>query len=345
MSRRGTASEGSTAIVAVKVGPVRPRRVNLRVNPWIRFAVRRSARLVVSLWVLVTFAAFIIHLVPGDPVRKALGINASADVVASTRHDLGLDQSVPAQYWDYLGHLIHGDLGRSLSSGLPVDETISELLPNTILLALIAFGVTILVAVPLGLIMAVLTQNGRRRPLELAYTTVSIVLGSIPEFLLGVALVYLLGVRTHLLPVAGQQGVASYVMPVLALSLGAIVGISRIVRVEILSVLERDYMRTARLKRLPGWKLYVRHALPNALTATATIAGLLLGGLIAGTVLVETIFAWPGLGQVFVTAITSYDFTMVQALVLVYGGLVLVINFLVDLLLAVVDPQTTIRES
>lgn len=318
---------------------------SISVHPWVRFMGRRILRLLISLWALVTFSFLIIHLVPGDPIRKALGINASASLVEATRHSLGLDQPIYEQYWHYLQHLGHGDFGSSLATGLPVKSTITDLLPNTLFLAVLAFVVTIAMAIPMGLAMAILTQNGRHRRTELVYTAGSIVVGAIPEFLLAVALVYLLAIRVRIFPIAGESGPASFVLPVASLSLGAIVGIARIVRVETLSVLDADFIRTARLKRLRGWKVYLRHALPNALTATVTIAGLLLGGLISGTILVETIFAWPGLGQSLVKAVTGSDYPMTEALVLVYGGLVLIINFAVDVLLSVIDPQSTIRES
>lgn len=306
---------------------------------------RRGLRLLISLWILVTFSFLIVHLVPGDPVRKSLGINASASLVAQTRHSLGLDDPLTTQYAHYLRDLAHGRLGTSLNSGLSVSSTIGDELPNTLLLASVSFVIVIVIAIPIGLGMAVLTRNGRRRYMELGYTTGAVLLGTVPDFFLAVALVYLFAVRTHLLPVAGEAGPSSFVLPVTALSLGAVATVSRIVRVEVLAVLGQDYIRTARAKRLRSSRVYFRHALPNAVTATLTVSGLLLAGLVAGSVLVESIFAWPGLGRQFVTSITNYDYPLVQALVLVYGGMVLCIHFAVDVLLALIDPRSTIRET
>jgi len=193
--------------------------------------------------------------------------------------------------------------------------------------------------------MAVLTRGGRRRGAELTYTSLAVVIGAIPEFLLGVVLVYLFAVSVQLLPIAGKSGPSSYILPVAALSFGAIAALSRIVRVETLSVLGEDFVRTARAKRLPGRMIYLRHALPNAVTATLTIGGLLLSSLVTGTVIVETIFAWPGLGQSLVTSILTKDYPLMQGIVLVYGGMVLVINLLVDVVLATIDPRSTILDA
>ncbi|WP_029136830.1 ABC transporter permease [Nakamurella lactea] len=330
-----------TASTAVEQSPSeRPQR-----SPWLGFLLRRTVRLVVSLFALITFAFLIIHLVPGDPVRKALGLNASPELVSSIRAELGFDLPLWQQYLKYLGDLFSGNLGVSLASRLPVGETIGNLLPNTLLLAVIAFVVVMVIAVPLGMLMAVLTQNGRRRGVELSFTTVSIVVSAIPEFLLAVGLVYLFAVTNPWFPIAGMDGPASFVLPVAALALGPIAAMSRIVRVEALAVLGLDFIRTARAKRLPAWRIYLRHALPNALTATLTLSGLLLSGLVAGTVLVETIFAWPGLGPSLVSSILDNDYPLVQAIVLVYGGLVLLINFVVDILLGLADPRSTIKET
>lgn len=317
----------------------------LLANGWVRFAARRLWILVLSIWLLVTFAFGMIHLIPGDPVRAALGFTADPALVAARRAELGLDQPLLTQYWNYLGQLVHGDLGTSLQSRLPVYQVISDRLPNTLALAGITFVVTVLIAVPLGIGMAILTQHGRRRSTELSYTGVAMVLAAIPEFLLAVILVYLFAVKFQLLPIAGQTGLSSFILPVAAMSIGSAAAISRIVRVEMLAVLGQDFIRTAGGKRLRPSRVYLRHALPNALTATLTLAGLLLSGLVAATVLVESIFAWPGLGPTMVSSILNKDYPMVRAIVLIYGGLVLLINLVVDIALALVDPRSAIREA
>jgi ABC-type dipeptide/oligopeptide/nickel transport system permease component len=314
-------------------------------SPWLRFAARRTGRLLVSLWVLVTASFLMIHLIPGDPVRAALGPTAPATLVAARRASLGLDDPLLVQYLHHLQGLFTGDLGRSLASQLPVSRVIGQRLPATVQLALLAFLATLALAVPLGVLMGVLTRGGRRRGGELAFSAGSVVVGSVPEFLLGVGLVYVFGVELGWFPVAGQHGPSSYVLPVLALALGPAAALARIMRVEMLTVLQADYVRTARAKRLPAPAIYLRHALPNALTSTITLGGLLLSALVAGTVLVENVFAWPGLGTTIVSSILRKDYPVVQGIVLVYGSVVLLVNLGVDVLLALLDPRSTIRES
>jgi len=298
----------------------------------------------VSLWVLVTASFLMIHLIPGDPVRAALGPTAPAALVAAKRAEMGLDDPLLVQYWHYLQDLLTGDLGTSIVSQLPVSEVVSQRLPATLQLALLGFLVAVLVAVPLGVTMGVLTRRGHGRRTELAFTTTSVVLGTIPDFLVAVGLVYVFGVNLGWLPVAGNDTPSAYVMPVIALAIGPAAILSRIIRVEMVTVLQADFVRTARAKRLPARTVYLRHALPNALTASLTIGGLILSAMVAGTVLVENVFAWPGLGSTIVSSILNKDYQVVQAVVLVYGVGVLLVNTLVDVALAVLDPRSMIRE-
>ena len=314
-------------------------------SAWPRFALRRLGRLLVSVWVLVTAAFLMIHLIPGDPVRAALGVAAPPALVEARREALGLNAPLWLQYGRYLRDLVTGDLGSSTITGLPVSQVISDRLPATLELAVGAFVLAVAVSVPLGLGMAVLTRGGRRRRGELAFTSSSVVLAAVPEFLVAVGLVYVFSVALGWAPVAGRSGPGSYLLPVVALAIGPAAALARIVRVETLAVLQADYIRTARAKRLPNRLVYLRHALPNALTATITIGGLLLSGLVAGTVLVENVFAWPGLGSTIVQSILAKDYPVVQAVVLVYGLGVLLVNLAVDVALALLDPRSTIRVS
>jgi peptide/nickel transport system permease protein len=309
-----------------------------------RFALRRAARLLVSLWVLVTAAFFMIRAVPGDPVRAALGITAPPDLVAAKRAEFGLDDPLWKQYVHYLNNLVHGDLGTSFVTQLPVRQMVSQRLPATAELAVAAFVVAVLIAIPVGLAIAAATRRGRGRRTEVVFAGTSVVLGTIPDFFLGVGLVYIFGVSMHALPVAGRDGFTSFILPVVSLAIGPAAVLARIVRVEVLAVLETDYIRTARAKRIRPFRIYLAHALPNAVTATLTIGGLLLGSLVAGTVLVENVFAWPGLGSTIVSSITAKDFPMVQATVLVYGVGVLLINTVVDIALAILDPRSAIGD-
>jgi len=316
-----------------------------RRSPWLGFAVRRFARLLISMWVLVTASFFMIHLIPGDPVRAALGKYASSELVQAQRHSLGLDDPVPVQYVHHLQALASGDFGVSIQSSLPVSQIITQRLPATAEIALLSFALIVVIAVPVGVGMAAFTQGGRHGGTQLAFTSTSVLLAVIPDFLFAVGLVYLFAVKLHWLPIAGKSDWRSYVLPVLSLTAGATAVLCRIVRVETLAVLGEDYIRTARAKRLRARAVYFRHALPNALTATLTFGGLLLTGLLAGTVLIENVFVWPGLGTIIVSSIEQNDYPVVQGLIVVYGAMVLIVNLLVDLLLALLDPRSTIRGS
>ncbi|MEO6510650.1 MAG: ABC transporter permease [Nocardioides sp.] len=329
--------------VAPPVGPATPRSGEASL-PWVWFGVRRLTRLVVSLWILVTASFLMLHLIPGDPVRGALGPTAPAALVAAKRAEMGLDDPLLVQYWHYVQHLFTGDLGTSLVSQLPVSQIVSQRLPATLQLALLGFLSAVVVAVPLGVAMGVLTRRGHGRRTELAFTTTSVVLGIVPDFLVGVLLVYVFGVNLGWLPVAGNDTPSAYLLPVLSLAIGPAAILARIVRIEMVTILEADFVRTARAKRLTKRRIYLGHALPNALTASLTLGGLILSAMVAGTVLVENVFAWPGLGSTIVSSILTKDYQLVQAIVIVYGAGVLLVNTLVDLALALLDPRSMIRE-
>jgi len=296
----------------------------------------------VSLVVLLTLTFAMIHVIPGDPVRTSLGLTAPAQLVKQRRAQLGLDKPLYQQYFDYADRAVHGDFGTSLASGEPITEIVQTRLPTTLRLAGLSFLFAVLVGVPLGVLGAARTRDGRRPYSELAFTATTGAFASIPSFLLAVALIYLFGIKWRELPVAGEGGVSYYVLPIAALAIGPAFALARIVRVEGLKVLEEDYIRTARGKRLSARLIYLRHALPNMLTATLTISGLLLGGLIAGTVLIESIFSWTGLGSTLVSSVIAKDYPSVQAVALVFGFFILIINFVVDMLLAIINPQSTI---
>jgi peptide/nickel transport system permease protein len=309
---------------------------------WLPLIGRRLGWLVGSLWVLITAGFFMIHLVPGDPVRSALGRNAPESLVLARRHQLGLDQPLLTQYWHYLTGLAHGQFGTSLFTGQRVSTTIAAQIGVSLQLALWSFVVIVVVAIPAGVVAAGLTRGGLRRRFELGFTSSTIVVATVPSFILAEALVYVFSVKLGWLPIAGQSGFASYILPVISLATAPTAVLMRLVRVEVLSVLGHDFVRTARAKRLPMWRIYLKEALPNALTGTLTIAGLMLTGLIAGTVLVENVFSWPGLGTSMVTSIRNKDYPLVEGIIIVYGIGVIIINLIVDVVLAVLDPRSTI---
>lgn len=319
--------------------------MSLGVHPWLSFAVRRTARLIFSLFVLVSAAWAIVHAIPGTAVRASLGLTAPASEVAREQRALGLNKPLVTQYWQFLHGTVTGHLGTSLIYKLPVREVIATRLPATAELAGLAFVAVMVVSIPVGMAAGALTRDDRHHRIELAFSGMTGTLASIPTFLLGVGLVAVFAVGLHLLPVAGSVGPSSFVLPVVALASGPSMALARVVRVETIRVLHEDYMRTARAKRLPTRLIYARHVLPNLLTSTVTIGGLVLTGLIAGTVLVETVFAWPGMGTTLVQSVLHKDYPLVQGLALVYGAAVLFINLAVDVVIALVDPRSVIRET
>lgn len=329
---------------APSVETVTPSSARRRDRSRTAYVARRLLELVVGLWVVVTISFLMVQLIPGDPVRASLGITAPADLVESRRESLGLNDPILTQYWNYLTSLLHGDLGTSFVSQLPVRDVIADRLGATLQLALLALGVVVIGGFTLGLLFARLNRSRHGRSLDLGFLGVSGLLTAMPEFVTAVALTAVFAVSLQWLPSAGMDGAASYVLPVLALGLGPMASMARIVRVEGLRILDEDYLRTARSKRLGVPRVYLLHVLPNSLTATLTVTGLMLSSLVAGTVLVETVFAWPGIGSATVSSITQKDIPMTQGLVLVLGAIVLVVNFLVDMVLTAIDPRTGLSE-
>lgn len=310
-----------------------------------RVGVRRLVRFLVSLAVLVVATFAMIHLIPGDPVRAALGPAAPVELVEARRAALGLDRPLPEQLVTYVTGVFSGDFGTSFVTGEPVGEVILARLPNTLSLALLATLVALLVAVPLGMWAAIRTENGRNRGTELTFSAGTGAAVAVPEFLYSIALVAVFAIGLGWFPPAGKAGAVTYVLPVVALAIGPAAMIARISRVETLRELGKDYVRLARAKRLPAARLHLRHVLPNTLTATLTVGGLLLTSLIAGGVLVEYVFAWPGLGLKIVESVTQKDYPVAQGVVLVYGAIVLVVNLGVDLVLGTLDPTSAIKEA
>ncbi len=314
-------------------------------HPWLAFLVRRMGRFVGSMAIVVTASFAMVHALPGDPVRSALGLRASPATLAATRERLGLNDPLWKQYVDYVWHLVHLDLGTSLDTQTSVRVMMGHLIPATIKLGLVAFAVCIVVAIPLGMLIGIATRDGRGRSVHLGFGGMTGLALSVPDYLFSVALVFIFAVSLEALPVAGMTGLDSFVLPVTALVVGPLAQLARIVRAETQRVLSEDYIRTARAKRLPARIVYLRHVLPNTLTPTLTVSGLILASMLAGTVLVESVFAWPGIGAELVHSVLVKDYPVVQAVALFFGSGVLLINLVVDILIAVVDPRSTIKES
>jgi peptide/nickel transport system permease protein len=316
-----------------------------RRNPWPAFVARRALRLVIGIVVVVTASFLVMQLVPGDPVRLSLGPSAPFSLVQQRRADLGLDDPLIVQYLNYWKGVFTGNFGTSILTQQSVTSIIGSRIANTVTLVAIALGLTLFFAVAIGVTVGGLSHNGRRPRLLAAYRIVASTLNVVPEYLYGVALVVIFAVTLKLLPVAGDEGFQSLILPSLAISLAPIAGLSRIVRVQTEDVLSQEYIQFARSKRLPAFRIYWRHALPNLLTSALTVGGILLGVLVASTVIVENVFALPGLGSTVVTAITQRDYPLAQGVLLILGGSVVLVNLIIDVIVSLLDPRSLMRES
>jgi peptide/nickel transport system permease protein len=314
-------------------------------NAWVHFVLRRLGSLVVVLVALATASFLIVRLIPGDPALVVGGLSATPDQLQTIRQQLGIDQPLPVQYAQFWVKLAHGDLGASFITHQPVTQVITDRLGSSVQFAAVSLALVFLVSIPMGMFTGGFTRDGRHKRFEVGLTAATSVIGSLPEYLMATLLAFFFAVWLRLLPVAGAQGPQSLILPALAISLRPMAILTRLVRVETLNVHSMDYMRTAQSKRLPARLLYMRHALPNVVTAALTIGGILFAGIIGGAVVVENVFARPGLGTALVSGVLAHDYPVVQGIILVLGIIVVVVNATVDILLAVIDPRSMARQS
>lgn len=314
-------------------------------SPWLGFALRRAGGLAATIGVLVVVSFLIVQLIPGDPAVAIAGPDATSDQIEALRRRLRLDLPVPEQFVLYVAGLVQGDLGTSFMYNRPVVDLIAGRIPFTATIAFSSIVLVLLVSIPLGMTVGVLTRGGRRSALDTGFGVVTGLLDSLPGYIFATILVVLVGTGVGLVwlfPPAylASAPAASLVLPVIALSVGPICTVSRVVRRETAVAIGEDYMRTARGWRLPTRTLYLRNALPNLLTSTLTLSGLILAGMLGGALVIESVFALPGLGTGIIQAILNRDFPVIQGMVLVIGILAALVNLLVDVLLGIVDPRT-----
>jgi peptide/nickel transport system permease protein len=299
--------------------------------------VRTRLTLTIPVLLGVSIAVFaMLRLLPGDPAQIMLAESgASAERVAALRRELGLEDPLVLQYWRFLSGALRGDLGRSIQSNRLVTQEIAAQLPSTIELTLAAMIVAIGIGIPLGLLAAT-HHNG---PLD--YGAMALALGgvSMPSFWLGVLLILFFSLRLGWLPATGQGGLERLVLPAFTLGFGAAAIIARLVRSSVLEVLRHEYVTTARAKGLSSRVVLLRHALKNALIPVVTLVGLQFGALLAGTVVIETVFSRPGIGRMVVNAILVKDFPVVQGAILIIATTYVLANLVVDLLYAWLDPR------
>jgi peptide/nickel transport system permease protein/oligopeptide transport system permease protein len=292
---------------------------------------------VVPVLVGVTLAVFsMLFLVPGDPVKMMLAeFVTMPDQIAKMRAELHLDEPIIVQYGRFVGGALRGDLGTSIRSRRPVTTEIGENVGSTMVLAVSAMAVAVAIGVPLGLVAAL----ARNSWLDVGSMVIALLGVSMPSFWLGLLLIFVFSLHLAWFPATGGGDLAHLVLPAVTLGTIASAIIARLTRSSMLEVLGQDYVRTARAKGLAWWGVVVRHALKNALIPVITIFGLQFGNLLAGAVIVETVFSRPGLGRLIIGGILSKDFPLVQGTVLFIATAYVLINVLVDVAYAVVDPR------
>jgi len=291
---------------------------------------------VIPVLVLVSFLTVaMLRLAPGDPAATLAGDFATPQQIQAIRHDLRLDRSIPVQYGLFMRDLFHGDLGGSLRTRRLVSDEIRARLPHTAKLAFAALFFSVILGVTLGLISAV-----RQNTVLDNIVMVGVVTGySFPSFWAGLLLILFFGVKLHWLPFIGADSPTNIILPALTLGLQPAAVLARLTRASMIEVLHLDYIRTAWAKGLKERAVVTRHALRNALIPLVTVIGLEIGGLLGGAVIVETIFAWPGIGTLAVTAINSRDYPVVQGIVLMATVIFVLVNLLVDIVYGFLDPR------
>jgi peptide/nickel transport system permease protein len=299
------------------------------------YIVRRILVSIPVLWGVLTMVFVSVHLIPGDPAQVMLfGRGHPADV-AALRHQLGLDRPLPVQYWDFLTHALRLDFGKSILSHQPVMQMIWDRFPYTAELAVCAM----ILGSIFGLITGVYSATHNRRLSGTLVTGVAVLGISIPDFWLGTMLAVIFGVRLGWLPVAGTGGISNLVLPSVTLAIVITATLTRLVRSSMVDVLGREYIRTARAKGVRNRIVIYKHVMRNALIPVVTIFGLTLGGLLGGAVILENVFAWPGLGTLAVSAVTNRDFPVIQGTTFFFAVLLIGANLLVDISYAFLDPR------
>lgn len=298
------------------------------------FLVTRSLRVVLTMLCVVTLT-FILGRLSGDPVAMMMPQTATAEDIARTRAQYGLAEPLPTQYVIYLRGLIQGDLGTSINFNRPALDVVLERIPATVALGVPALLISIWVGIPLG----VLAAYHRERWIDRLTMSLSLISQSLPSFSLGIALILFFGVTLRWLPTFGSDTPAHYVLPTITLAIYPLAIVIRLTRAAMLEVLSEDYIRTAYAKGVRRRGVMVFHALRNALIPIVTVVGLQVASILSGAAIVETVFAWPGMGSLAVQAIGGRDYPVVQAVVLVSALAFSLTNLGVDLVYLVLDPR------
>lgn len=300
----------------------------------LQFLAIKLFRALVTMWLVVTFA-FIILRMSGDPIEILVGDEAEPEVIEYYRKLYGLDRPIYEQYFYYFAGIATGDLGISLSDERDVVEMVLEAIPKTLQLGSTALALSILLGVPFGIVAAL----NRNKPIDRLVMSFAVFGFSLPNFFLGILLILLFSLSLRVLPSSGSETLWHMIMPVITLGTSAAGSLARFARSSMLDVLNKSYMRTAAAKGVPRFRRILRHALPNAAIPLVTVLGFRIGDLISGSIITETVFAWPGVGRLLVTSVSSRDLAVVQAILLMVALTMVLANLTVDLLYGWIDPR------
>jgi len=301
----------------------------------LRYLVQRLLYMIPVVWIVVSAVFLLIHIVPGDPIQQMLGEGAAGADLAAARHAYGLDVPLGQQYLHYWNRVLHGDFGKSIRYGQSVGSLVAQRYPYTLQLTLAALLVAIVLALPAG----VRSAQRRNRWDDRLISIVSLFGLSFPNFALGPILILIFAIGLGWLPVSAAGSLDHLVLPSITMG-GALAAIlTRMVRTSLLEELSQDYVRTARAKGLSERVVVYRHALRNALIPVITVLGLQFGALLAGAIVTETIFSWPGLGRLTIQAISNRDYYLVQGCILAISATYVAVNFLTDLVYSAVNPR------
>ena len=300
-----------------------------------RYFIRRLIQTIPTILGIMIVIFFFIRALPGDPARLYAGEDATIEEVVVVRERFGLDKSMPEQFVRYIAQMSQGNLGDSFRSRLPVKEVITKHFIATFWLSI----TSIILAIVVGVLLGVAAAANRNSITDVGITVLAILGISVPSFFLGILLIYVFAVNLRVLPVTGSVSLKGLVLPTLTLASASLATVARFARSSLLEVMGEDFIRTAKSKGLAASIVLQKHALKNALIPVITIAGLQFGFLLSGTIIVETVFNFPGLGWLLIQSINARDYPMLQGLMLVFALEFLIINLLVDLLYGFVDPR------
>ena len=299
-----------------------------------RFLAKRLIASIVIMW-FATAVVFGLSRAAGDPTFLFISEYTTDEVIAEWRKEFGLDRPYPIQYLSWLGTAIRGDFGASLNEARPAIDVVVQRLPATLQLAAVSFVFAIAIGIPIGVLSAV----KRGSWWDLGGRVFALIGQATPNFWMGIMLVLLFSVQFELLPTSGRGGLDHYVLPAITLGSGSAAGLVRLTRSAMLEMLDSEFVKFARSKGVPAHTVVWKHAFRNSLIVPVTYAGLILAAFTTGTVVVETVFGWPGIGRLAVTAINDNDFPVMSATVLLFTLMYLVVNFIVDISYALIDPR------